>query len=114
MVIVLREVARKVVVAMAVEVDDAFADTSVRHSAGLSNRIDPPYTLRRASRSQNQPPVSSQPSVRSGLQAPKLRFKRANRIEPISQIPMNRLIWNLPARRQSDDNFSEINPAWIL
>ena len=63
-VIVLREAAREVVVmvAMAVEVvvevdkiyiDDAFVDTSVRDPAGLSNRVDPPFTLRQASRSQN-------------------------------------------------------------
>ena len=36
-------------------INDAFADTSVCDHADLSNRIDPPYTLGRASRSQNQP-----------------------------------------------------------
>ena len=35
-------------------IDDAFVDTSVCDPFGLSNRVDPPYTLRRASRSQNQ------------------------------------------------------------
>ena len=35
-------------------IDDAFADTSVRDHAGLSIRVDPPYALRRTSRSQNQ------------------------------------------------------------
>ena len=48
-------------------IDDVFADTSVRDPAGLSNRVDPPYTLRRASRSQNQVSISSQPSVSSWL-----------------------------------------------
>ena len=67
--IVLREAGREVVVALAVDVSwkstrsysDAFADTSVRDSAGLSNRVDPPYTLRRAYRTQNQPSANSQP-----------------------------------------------------
>ena len=46
---------------------DALADTSVRDPAGLSHRVDPPYTLRRASRSQNQPSVISQQSMSSWL-----------------------------------------------
>ena len=48
-------------------IDDASADTSVCHPAGLSNQVDPPYNLPRASRSQNQPSVSSQSSVSSSL-----------------------------------------------
>ena len=35
-------------------IDDTFAETSVRDPSGLSNRVDPPYTLRRASRSRLQ------------------------------------------------------------
>ena len=42
-------------------------DTSVHNPSGLSNQVDPPYTLRRASRSQNQPSVCSQQSVSSWL-----------------------------------------------
>ena len=46
-------------------IDDAFANISVRDPTGLSNRVDPLYTIHRASRSQNQLSVSSQPSVSS-------------------------------------------------
>ena len=42
-------------------IDDAYVDTSVHDPAGLSNQVDRPYTLRRASRTQNQPSFSSQP-----------------------------------------------------
>ena len=71
MVIVLPEL--MFVVAMAVEVvvevDKILSMMLLRihDPAGLSNRVDPPYTLRRASRSQNQLSVSSQPSVSSWL-----------------------------------------------
>ena len=77
-------------------IDDAFVYTSV--PTCLSNRADPPLTLRQASRSQNQPSASSQ----LGLQAPKLRFYLANGVEPISQIQMRRAIWIQPARRQNN------------
>ena len=46
---------------------DAFADTSVLDPASVSNRVDPPFSIRPASRSQNQPSVYSQPSVSSWL-----------------------------------------------
>ena len=76
MVIVLREVAREVVILVAmavevvVEVDKIhsmilYSDTYVRDPTGLGNRVDPPYTFCRASRSKNQPSVSSQPSASS-------------------------------------------------
>ena len=48
-------------------IDDASADTSACNPAGLNNQVDPSYTLPRASRSQNQPSVSSQSSVSSWL-----------------------------------------------
>ena len=46
-------------------IDSASADPSLHDPAGLSNQVDLPHTLRRASRSQNQLSVSSQPSVSS-------------------------------------------------
>ena len=72
-------------------IDDAFGYTLVRDPTGLSNRVDPLYTIRRASRSQNQPSVRSQPSVSSWLTG-----SQANRVEPISQIQMRRAIWIQP------------------
>ena len=58
-------------------IDYAFAGTSVRDPAGLSNQVDPPYTLRRASRSQNLPSVSSQQSVSSWLTSSQTQIQPA-------------------------------------
>ena len=67
-------------------INDAFADTSVCDHADLSNRVDPPYTLGQASRSQRVlNPLC--------LQAPKLIFNQAMPVEPTSQIQMRRAIW---------------------
>ena len=90
-------------------IDDAFVDTSVRDSAGLIKRIDPPYTLRRASRSQNQPSVSSQSSLSSWLTGSQTQIlpgelSRTELTNTNAQTNMD-----LASETSSDDNFSEIN-----
>ena len=95
-------------------IDDAFADTSVRDPTGLSNRVDQPYALRQASRSQNQPSVSSHTLVSSWLTGSQTQIQpgessRANLTNTNAQSDMDLVSETSEQWTESGANFSEIN-----